>query len=287
MTDPQSTSVLDRLAAKAIREGVMDVRRVPIDAIAPNPKQPRRSFTDEATPEERRAANEHVAFLAASIRQIGLQQPIIVHATEDPQRFTIVDGECRWRAHGVAQLPAINAVVLPPDVSPLDVLMRALSANIHRRNLSLREEYTAIVSLRADFQGQDADFASHYGWPPSKLSKMLGLRKLSGIALDAFNEGLLESPETANQFKSLSPTTQQRLLADARSSRVAISRGAVERAMKAAKKPKSAAHGYALGTLAPPLAEALFSALGADLPQPKVARSQLRVLLEARITAAS
>ena len=94
---------------------------VPANAISPNPKQPRSRFDDEA-----------LAELAASIREVGILQPIVVRRTS--QGYEVVTGERRPRAAKLAGLAMVPVVLRDSDDSNL--LREALIENIHREDLN-------------------------------------------------------------------------------------------------------------------------------------------------------
>jgi ParB family chromosome partitioning protein len=105
---------------------------VPIEEIRPNPDQPRRSF-DEAALEE----------LAASIRQLGVLQPLLVRPTGEG--FELVAGERRLRAANSAGLGSVPVVVVETDRE--GSLERALVENLHREDLNPIEEAAAYRQL--------------------------------------------------------------------------------------------------------------------------------------------
>jgi ParB family chromosome partitioning protein len=76
------------------------IRNIPLDRITPNPGQPRMNF-DEAA----------LAELAASVREHGVLQPILVRPTGELQRYQLVAGERRWRAAKIAELDVIPALI--------------------------------------------------------------------------------------------------------------------------------------------------------------------------------
>jgi ParB family chromosome partitioning protein len=103
------------------------VRVIPLDRIEPNPEQPRMEF-DEAALQE----------LAASIREHGVLQPILVRPT-GPARYQLVAGERRWRASHVAGLTTIPALIdeIDDDLSPLDEAVM-YDRMIHEHGYSVR-----------------------------------------------------------------------------------------------------------------------------------------------------
>ena len=110
------------------------VVELPLDAIRPNPHQPRRDFPDEA-----------LAELAASIREHGILQPLVVSPNGDGQ-YLLVVGERRWRAAQRAGLTTVPVVV--KDLTPQQVLELALVENLQRQDLNPLEEAEAFRRLR-------------------------------------------------------------------------------------------------------------------------------------------
>lgn len=107
-------------------------REIPLDAIDPNPEQPRRLFDDA-----------QLSSLAASIRVHGVLQPVVVRPAGD--RYELVVGERRWRASRVAGLDTIPAVVA--DVDEADRLEVALVENVQRHDLNPIELAFAFRTL--------------------------------------------------------------------------------------------------------------------------------------------
>jgi len=113
------------------------VREVASDRIEPNPNQPRQRF-------ERKALED----LAASIREHGLVQPLVVTDAGD-DRYRLIVGERRWRAAVIAGLPRVPVVVR--EVSDRDTLELALVENVQRADLNPLEEAAAYQRLIQDF----------------------------------------------------------------------------------------------------------------------------------------
>src|SRR5256886_14258078 len=103
-------------------------RKVPIEFLKPNPRNPRRDFSDTELGE-----------LADSIKQHGVIQPIVVRPVRGAQdRYEIIAGERRWRASQAAGLHEVP--IVPIDVSDSDALELALIENVHREDRNAREE---------------------------------------------------------------------------------------------------------------------------------------------------
>ncbi|MGD9999577.1 MAG: ParB/RepB/Spo0J family partition protein, partial [Ilumatobacteraceae bacterium] len=96
------------------------LEELPVASISPNRYQPRVHFDEESLSE-----------LAASIREIGVLQPVLVRPTEDG--YELLAGERRWRAARRAGLAVIPAVVRQTD--DLGSIERALVENLHRQDL--------------------------------------------------------------------------------------------------------------------------------------------------------
>jgi ParB family chromosome partitioning protein len=117
----------------ALSDAGQGVAEAPLDAIDPNPRQPRHSFTD-------RALNE----LAGSIRELGILQPLLVRASV-PGRFELIAGERRLRAARVAGLERVPVMIV--DTDERGSLERALVENVHREDLNPIEEAAAYRQL--------------------------------------------------------------------------------------------------------------------------------------------
>ena len=118
-------------------DGTTQLREVPIDAVVPNPYQPREEFDEEG-----------LASLSDSIDAVGVLQPILVRPRGD--QFELIAGERRWRAAQRAGLTAIPAVVR--EIEDVTSLEQAVVENLHRRDLNALEEASAYAQLIEDFQ---------------------------------------------------------------------------------------------------------------------------------------
>src|SRR5690554_5777701 len=125
------------------------LRTVPIDAIVPNPHQPRSVMDEEALDE-----------LAASIEEHGLIQPLIVNDSGEDV-YTLIAGERRWRAAQRAGLTQVPVVV--KEASPQGMLELALIENIQRADLNPLEEAAAYRQLIDEFGLTQAQVAKRVG----------------------------------------------------------------------------------------------------------------------------
>lgn len=140
------------------------LQEIPIGAVVPNSRQPRRVFDDDAHAE-----------LVASIRAVGLLQPIIVRPA-DGGRYELVMGERRWRAAEAAGLAAVPAVVR--DTSDDAMLRDALIENLHREQLNPLEEAAAYDQLLSDFGCTHEELAERVGRSRSQVTNTLRLLRL-------------------------------------------------------------------------------------------------------------
>jgi len=150
---------------------------LPIEAIAPNPFQPRRDFAPRELEE-----------LTASIREKGLVQPVIVRPRAGGG-FELVAGERRLRAAKLAGLAQIPAVVR--EVSDQDSLEMALVENIQRTDLNPVEEARAYHQLSAQFNLTQEDMAKKVGKDRSSVANTLRLLKLPERVLEWVETGRL------------------------------------------------------------------------------------------------
>ncbi len=146
-----------------------------IEAIAPNPHQPRKNMDDEALQQ-----------LAASIKEKGVLLPLVVSRIDD-DAYEIIAGERRWRA---AQLAGLTEVpVLVKDVSPLDRLELALIENIQRQDLNPLEEAEAYKRLVQEFGLTQEEVAKRVGKERSTVANMLRILQLPDYAKEDLTAG--------------------------------------------------------------------------------------------------
>ncbi len=136
---------------------------VPANAISPNPKQPRSRFDDEA-----------LAELAASIREVGILQPIVVRRTG--RGYEVVTGERRLRAAKLAGLAMVPVVLRDSDDSNL--LREALIENIHREDLNPIELGEAFRQLLDELGLKQEELADRVGVSRSHIANTIRLLAL-------------------------------------------------------------------------------------------------------------
>ena len=137
---------------------------LPLDAITPNPSQPRAHFDEEA-----------LAELVASIREVGLLQPVVVRQT-GPDRYELVMGERRWRASQAAGTGTIPAIVR--ETGDDAMLRDALLENLHRQQLNPLEEAAAYAQLLEEFGATHEELATRIGRSRPQVSNTLRLLQL-------------------------------------------------------------------------------------------------------------
>jgi ParB family chromosome partitioning protein len=181
---------LDALIPQA--EDGPGLRKVSVDAIVPNPMQPRSIFDQESLQE-----------LAASIREVGLIQPLIVQRAQGMEdaaqapRYQIITGERRWRAAQLAGLRHVDVVV--KDVSPQEMLELALVENIQRADLNPLEEAQAYAHLVEGFGLTQEQVAVRVGRSRVSVTNTMRLLRLPEVV----REMLLTSKLTEGHARAL------------------------------------------------------------------------------------
>ena len=173
-------------------------KEIPVSAITPNPRQPRRTFDEDALEE-----------LAESIRQVGLLQPVVVRAA-GPGRYELIMGERRWRASQRAGLTEIGAIV--KQTQDNDLLRDALIENMHRQQLDPLEEAAAYQQLLDDFGATHEELARRIGRSRPHISNTLRLLNLPPAVQKRVAAGVLSAGH-ARALLSLENTEAQERLA--------------------------------------------------------------------------
>jgi ParB family chromosome partitioning protein len=137
---------------------------IAVGSIDPNPNQPRGHFDEEL-----------LASLTASIRELGVLQPVLVRPQEDG-RYQLIAGERRWRAAKRAGLQTIPALIR--HVADRASLEQALVENLHRQDLNPLEEAAAYQQLIEDFGLTHDEVAARVGKSRTAVSNTLRLFQL-------------------------------------------------------------------------------------------------------------
>ena len=152
---------------------------IPIEQISPNPEQPRKRF-DQGDLDD----------LAASIKEKGVIQPLIVRAREDGS-FEIVAGERRWRASQIAQLHELPVIVR--KFTDVEVLEVAIIENIQRADLNSVEEAAGYRQLMDKFGHTQEKMAEALGKSRSHIANLLRLLNLPEPVLEMLRAGELST----------------------------------------------------------------------------------------------
>jgi ParB family chromosome partitioning protein len=154
--------------------------RIPIEHVAPNPRNPRRAF-----------AESDLADLAQSIREHGIVQPVVVRPTATAGRYEIIAGERRWRA---AQRAGLDTVpVLIRDVNDRVALEIAIVENVQRADLNPVEEAMGYQQLIDEHDYTQADLGQIIGKSRSHVANTLRLLKLPDVIRDMLTDGSLSA----------------------------------------------------------------------------------------------
>ncbi len=179
---------------------------VPIARIIPNSFQPRKHFDEE-----------HLASLTASVRELGVLQPVLVRPAQD-ERYELIAGERRWRAAKRAGLQTIPALVR--EVTDDASLEQALVENLHRADLNPLEEGAAYQQLIEDFHLTHDEVATRVGKSRAAISNTLRLFQLpptiqrlvaEGQLAEGHARALLATPDRAFQEALAKRTVSQGL----------------------------------------------------------------------------
>ena len=152
------------------------VRLLPVSNISPNPQQPRKIFEEEQLDD-----------LAASIKQHGIIQPLIVIAAEGIDRYTLIAGERRLRAARLAGLKEVPAIVR--TASQQEQLEFAIIENVQREDLNPIERARAYQNLADQFSMTHEDIAHRVGKSRVTVTNTLRLLNLPAIVQQTLQSG--------------------------------------------------------------------------------------------------
>lgn len=160
-------------------ERARGLRKVPIEFIRANPRNPRRKFLEEELGE-----------LTASVREKGILQPILVrNVPGKPDLFEIIAGERRWRAAQKAGLHEVPVMLL--EIGDREALEIAIVENVQRADLNPLEEAAGYESLIEQFKYTQNDLARVVGKSRSHVANTLRLQKLPASVKRYLAEGKL------------------------------------------------------------------------------------------------
>ncbi len=177
---------------KQISGGTIEV---PEDLIVPNPRQPRQMLKDD-----------ELAELAASIREHGILQPLIVSKEDDSEQFTLIAGERRLRAARLAGMQMVP--VLIRQVTEQQQLELALIENVQRSDLMPLETATAYQELADSFNLSHEEIATRVGKSRVSVTNTIRLLKLPDIIKKALSEGKISEGHARALLALNSPQSQ-------------------------------------------------------------------------------
>ena len=160
---------------------------IPVSLILPNPEQPRRSFDDGSIRE-----------LAASIKQVGLIQPLIVRRVGD--RYELIAGERRLRAVRLLELPTVKCIV-STAYDEEDSALMAIVENLQREDLHFFEEAECYSSLLDKLRLTQEELAIRLGKSQSFIANKLRILRLSPAIRKTVVEGQLSERHTRTLLK--------------------------------------------------------------------------------------
>jgi len=232
-----------------------DLRRVPVELISPNPRQPRQAFDEDG-----------LVALSESLRERGVLQPVLVRPLPGG-KYELIAGERRWRAAQIAGLETIPAVVQPhEDAESLEL---ALIENMAREDLNPVEEARACALLVDELGLTREDVGRRVGRSRVAVSNLMRLLDLPDEVLELLVEGklteghgraLLTAPDHADRRRLARAAAEQGWTVRETEARAREAGGPPE----AAPKPRRSVHPDQQAA-AERLQDAISRALGADV----------------------
>ncbi|WP_448073986.1 ParB/RepB/Spo0J family partition protein [Georgenia yuyongxinii] len=242
---------------------------LPVNAIVPNTRQPRQIFDEEELDE-----------LAASIREVGVLQPVVVRPLTAPvpdapeARYELIMGERRWRASGQAGNDTVPAIIR--DTSDGNLLRDALLENLHRADLNPLEEAAAYQQLLEDFGCTHDELGARIARSRPQISNTLRLLKLPPLVQRRVAAGVLSAGH-ARALLGLSDGAAmerlaQRIVAEGLSVRATeeiVALGDEPVAPEMRRRPRAGAHSEVLNHVAARLADRFDTRVKVNLGQRK------------------
>jgi ParB family chromosome partitioning protein len=200
-------------------------RRVPIESLRPNPRNPRQLYSEVELDE-----------LTASIRERGIIQPILARTLRDPaDHYEIIAGERRWRAAQRAGVHEVPIVLL--EVSDREALELAIIENVQRTDLNPLEEAAGYQALEQFGHGQD-DIARIVGKSRSHVTNTLRLLKLPDAVKAYLQEGKISAGHARALLGQPDPERMARVIVEQGLNVRQVEAIGQERAAKAGKSAK-------------------------------------------------
>jgi ParB family chromosome partitioning protein len=186
----------------ATSERARTQRRVPIEHLKPNPRNPRRNFSEAELDE-----------LAASIKERGIIQPVVVRAVRGAKdSYEIIAGERRWRAAqraGLHELP-----IVPLEATDSEALELAIIENVQRTDLNPLEEAGGYQALANEYRHSHEDIAKIVGKSRSHVTNTLRLLKLPEPVKAYINAGKITAGAARMLIGASDPEAMAREIVD-------------------------------------------------------------------------
>ena len=147
--------------------------------------------------------------LVASIREVGVLQPIVVREVDGPSPFELVMGERRWRAAQTAGLEQMPAIVR--HTADTALLRDALLENLHRSQLNPLEEAAAYEQLLEDFDCTQDELSERIGRSRPQISNTLRLLRLPPLVQRRVASGVLSAGHARALLGLVDPAEMERL----------------------------------------------------------------------------
>lgn len=177
------------------------LREVPIASVRPSRLQPRSHFDEES-----------MSALAASIRELGVLQPVLVREVEgEPESYELIAGERRWRAARRAGLQTLP-VLVQSSTTDVHSLEQALVENLHRTDLNALEEAAAYQQLIDEFGFTHEQVATRVGKSRATITNTLRLLQLPAGAQRAVAEGTISAGHARALLGTPDRTLQEALV---------------------------------------------------------------------------
>jgi ParB family chromosome partitioning protein len=202
-------------------------RRLPIELLKPNPRNPRRMFADAEIDE-----------LAASIRQRGIIQPILVRTIRGaPDAYEIIAGERRWRAAQRAGMHDVPVVLL--EVGDREALELAIIENVQRTDLNPLEEAMGYQALMEEFGHSQDELAKTVGKSRPHIANTLRLLNLPDLVKAYLSENKISAGHARALLGQPDPEALARQVLDKGLNVRQLEALTQDRARKAGKAPKA------------------------------------------------